>query len=214
MIDILAAIVSGAGIKFVDYIEDTLNGKSLWKWPVALIAGIALGYLLAYSPASTIFIAIIAGVVFMGKVDRPSLGFGLFVAVLFALLFGIAPIDLTLIVPFFILAAMDELPLTGALYPLRKYRLWTKIGALAVGLTLWQWQYFVALMAFDAAYILVAHYTEGGRTAEPEVVPMKGKAMAKKKAKPKGSKAALLEPKGRLKKKAGKKRKKKGKKRS
>lgn len=188
MIDILAAIVSGAGIKFVDYVEDTLGGKSLWKWPVALIAGIALGNLIAYSAASTIFIAIVAGVVFMGKVDRPSLGFGLFVAVLFALLFGISSIDLSLLVPFFVLAAMDELPLTGKLYPLRKYRLWTKVGALAVGLTLWQWQYFIALMAFDAAYIAVAHYTEGARRPEPQVVPMKGKA-AGKKAKPKKKKA-------------------------
>ena len=41
MFEVLAAVVSGGSIKFVDFIEDEKKGKNPLKWPMAIIAGLA-----------------------------------------------------------------------------------------------------------------------------------------------------------------------------
>ncbi len=158
MLDVLASLVSGGAIKSVDFIEDERKGRSLLKWPLAVIAGLAFGYVLSFSPASSMFLAILAAQVFMGKVDRVAHGAAVTLAVLTAFLYGLGPLDLQLLVAFFILSALDELPLAGVLAPLAEYRLWLKGGTLCVGLILGAWSYFVLLMAFDMAYLSVSYY--------------------------------------------------------
>lgn len=162
MFEVLAAVVSGGSIKFVDFIEDEKKGKNLLKWPMAIIAGLAFGYVLSFSPASSMFLAILAAQVFMGKVDRVAHGLAVILAVLTAFLYGIGPLDLQLLVAFFILSTMDEIPLEGVLAPLGEYRLWLKGGALCVGLITGAWSYFILIMAFDMAYLTVAYYLGEG----------------------------------------------------
>lgn len=158
MYDVLAAAVSGGAIKFVDFVEDEMGGKSILKWPMAVVAGLAYAFLLSFSPAASMFLAIIAAQVFMAKIDKVSHGLAVIVAVAATLFFGIFSIDFQLLFAFFILAAIDEIPLTGPLMPLGEYRLWLKGGALSVSLITGAWHYFILIMAFDMAYLTVAHY--------------------------------------------------------
>ncbi|MEW5996412.1 MAG: hypothetical protein AB1657_02335 [Candidatus Micrarchaeota archaeon] len=158
MYDVLAAVISGGAIKVVDFIEDERGGKGFIKWIMALIAGLAYAYLLSFSAASGLFLAIIAAQVFMAKVDKVSHGLAVMVAVVASLFFGIGMIDLWYLLAFFILACIDEIPLTGDLAQLGEYRLWLKGGTLSVGLITGAWTYFILLVAFDMAYLAAAHY--------------------------------------------------------
>ena len=158
MYDVLAAVISGGAIKAVDFIEDERAGKGFIKWIMALIAGIAYAYLLSFSSATGLFLAIIAAQVFMAKVDKVSHGLAVMIAVVLAIFFGFPLPDLWLLVAFFILSCIDEIPLTGDLAPLGEYRLWLKGGALCIGLISGVWSYFILLFAFDMAYLTVATY--------------------------------------------------------
>lgn len=158
MYDVLAAVISGGSIKVVDFIEDEKGGKGFLKWIMALIAGIAYAYLLSFSPATGLFLAIMAAQVFMAKVDKVSHGLAVMVAIVLAVFFGFPLPDLWLLLAFFMLSCIDEIPLTGDLAPLGEYRLWLKGGTLCIGLITGAWGYFILLFAFDMAYLTAAHY--------------------------------------------------------
>lgn len=158
MYDVLAAVVSGGAIKVVDFIEDEKGGKGFIKWIMALVAGLAYAFLLSFSPATSLFLAILAAQVFMAKVDKVSHGLAVLVAIVISIFYGLGIMDMWLLLAFFILACIDEIPLTGDLAPLGEYRLWLKGGALCIGLITGMWAYFLLLMAFDMAYLTVAHY--------------------------------------------------------
>ena len=158
MLDVLAAVISGGSIKSVDFIEDERKGKGALKWPMALVAGLAYAFLLSFSPAATLFISILAAQVFMGRVDRVAHGLAVVIAIVVSLFYGIGMLDLQLLVAFFILAAIDEFPVSGALEPLGEYRIWLKGGTLCVSLITGIWSYFLLLMAFDMAYLTIGHY--------------------------------------------------------
>lgn len=168
MIPYIAAIIAGAGIKTVDYIEDELKGKNLWKWPLAIIAGLAMGAVLSFSSVAILFLAIIAAQVLMGKVDRPAHGLAVAVAAAIPLVMGMELSGMELFLPFFIVAALDEVEFAGALKPMWEYRLWLKIAALAVGVASGLWEYFLVLMCFDLAYL-------GAGMMMEKRVPAKGK---------------------------------------
>lgn len=153
MIGYIAAILAGAGIKTVDYSEDELKGRGLWKWPLAIVAGLAMGVVLSFSGVAVLFLAIIAAQVFMGKVDKPAHGLAVGVAVAFAFIMGIDLRGMELFLPFFIVAALDEVEFAGILKPMWDYRVWLKGAALAVGIVSGLWEYFLVLMSFDLAYI-------------------------------------------------------------
>lgn len=158
MFDVLAAVISGGSIKAVDFIEDERQGKGAIKWVMAVVAGLAYVFLLSFSPAATLFISILAAQVFMGRVDRVAHGLAVAIAIVVSLFYGIGMLDLQLLIAFFILAAIDEFPMRGALEPLGEYRIWLKGGALCVSLITGIWSYFILLMAFDMSYLTVGHY--------------------------------------------------------
>lgn len=158
MYDVLAAVISGGAIKVVDFIEDEKGGKGFLKWIMAVVAGLSYAFLLSFSPAASLFLGIIAAQVFMAKVDKVAHGLAVMIAVVVALFYGIGAIDMWFLLAFFILAAIDEIPLTGDLAPLGEYRLWLKGGALCIGLITGAWTYFILLIAFDMAYLTAAHY--------------------------------------------------------
>ena len=134
MIEYIAAILAGAGIKTVDYIEDELKGKNIWKWPLAIIAGVCMGAVLSLSTVATLFLAIIAAQVFMGKVDNPAHGLAVGVAVAVPIVMGMQLNGIELFLPFYFVAALDEVEFAGFLKPMWDYRLWLKGAALAVGI--------------------------------------------------------------------------------
>ena len=175
MIPYIAAILAGAGIKIVDYIEDELNGKNIWKWPLAIVAGLAMGAVLSLSSVATLFLAIMAAQVFMGKVDRPAHGLAVGVAVAVPIVMGMQLNGIELFLPFFFIAALDEVEFAGILKPMYEYRLWLKGAALAVGIVSGLWEYFIVLMCFDLAYLGAGMFME--KKAEPE----KKEGMGKKK---------------------------------
>lgn len=153
MIGYIAAILAGAGIKAVDHIEDELGGKNLWKWPLAIIAGLAMGAVLSFSNVAILFLAIIAAQVLMGKVDKPAHGLAVGMAVVIPLIMGMDLSGMDLFLPFFVVAVLDEVQFAGILKPMFEYRLWLKGIALIVGVTSGLWEYFLVLMCFDLAYL-------------------------------------------------------------
>lgn len=157
----VAALVAGAAIKHVDYIEDSKGGKGRGKWPLAIVAGLGIGYVLAFSPASVLFIGVIAAQVLMGKIDRVVHGAAVTIAAAVPLLLGMQYGDMGLLFPFFALAALDEVDFRGILKPASDYRLWLKGAALVAGGITGVWDYIIVLLAFDAAYLAVDHYSNG-----------------------------------------------------
>lgn len=176
MIEYLAAVVAGAGIKKVDYIEDELGGKNLWKWPLAIIAGLAMGAVLSFSSVAILFLAIIAAQILMGKVDKPAHGLAVGMAVVIPLIMGMNLSGMDLFLPFFVVAVLDEVQFAGVLKPMFEYRLWLKGIALIVGVMSGLWEYFLVLMCFDMAYM------GAGMIMEKKMKPEKkeGKAKGKK----------------------------------
>ncbi|MFP3949799.1 MAG: hypothetical protein ACLFUZ_01765 [Candidatus Micrarchaeia archaeon] len=166
MLDILAAIVAGGAIKHVDYIEDKKRGKGVEKWLLGILAGLCMGYVLAFSPAAILFVGIIAAQVLMGKIDKPVHGTAVVLAAVVPFVLGMGWANTGLLLPFFAVAALDEVELAGVLKPMRQYRLWLKGTALAVGAISGVWSYFVVLMAFDLAYLAVSKLADGGRIVD------------------------------------------------
>jgi hypothetical protein len=166
MLDILAAIIAGGAIKHVDYLEDQKKGEGLVKWPLGILAGLCMGYILAFSPAAILFVGIIAAQVLMGKIDRPVHGLAVMLAAAVPFLLGMEWATAELLLPFFVIAALDEVELAGILKPIRDYRLWLKGAAVAVGAISGVWSYFVVLMAFDLAYLAVSKTKDGGRIVD------------------------------------------------
>jgi hypothetical protein len=167
MIDyIIAAAVAGGAIKHVDFLEDVRKGKGIEKWPLGILAGLAMGYVLAFSPAAILFVGIIAAQVLMGKIDKPVHGLAVVLAAAVPFLFGMEVGGIGLLLPFFAVAALDEVEFTGALKPMGEYRLWLKGTTLAVGIASGAWAYFVVLMAFDLAYLGVSLLGDGGRKSD------------------------------------------------
>jgi hypothetical protein len=158
---VFAALLSGAAIKHVDYIEDSLGGKGNMKWPLAVIAGLGIGYILAFSPAAVLFIGVIAAQVLMGKIDRAVHGAAVMIAAAVPFVLGMQYGDMGLLLPFFAIAALDEVDFRGILKPFSDYRLWLKGAALVAGAITGVWDYFVVLIAFDAAYLAVDRYSHG-----------------------------------------------------
>ncbi len=166
MLDILAAIVAGGAIKHVDYLEDKKKGKGILKWPLGILAGLCMGYILAFSPAAILFVGIIAAQVLMGKIDKPVHGLAVGLAAAVPFFLGMGWANTVLLLPFFVVAVIDEVELAGILKPMRDYRLWLKGTTLAVGAISGVWSYFVILMAFDLAYLAVSKLKDGGRIVD------------------------------------------------
>lgn len=157
----VAALVGGAAVKHVDYIEDCRGGEGNVKWLLAIVAGLCIGYVLSFSPAAVLFIGVIAAQVLMGKIDKVVHGTAVMIAAAVPLLLGMQYGDIGLLLPFFAIAALDEVDFRGILKPFSDYRLWLKGAALIAGALTGVWDYFVVLIAFDAAYLAVDHYSDG-----------------------------------------------------
>jgi len=125
-----------------------------------------MGYILAFSPAAILFVGIIGAQVLMGKIDKPVHGLAVVLAAAVPFFMGMGWENTALLLPFFVVAALDEVEFAGILKPMRDYRLWLKGTTLAVGAISGVWSYFVILMAFDLAYLTVSKLKDGGRIVD------------------------------------------------
>ncbi len=157
----VAALISGAAIKHVDYLEDKKGGKGNEKWPLAVVAGLGIGYILAFSPAAVLFVGVIGAQVLMGKIDKPVHGAAVILAAGVPLILGMEYAEMGFLLPFFAIAALDEVDFRGIMKPVSDYRLWLKAAALIAGAISGIWDYFIVLILFDIAYLAVDRYSNG-----------------------------------------------------
>ena len=73
MLDLLLALVlafiSGFVVKSVDWIDDEKKGRHIIKWPLAIVYGVLIGFLISQASFSTIFLAALFAQVFARKID-------------------------------------------------------------------------------------------------------------------------------------------------
>jgi len=157
MLDLIPAFVlaffAGLLVKSVDWIDDELKGRYLIKWPLAIIYGGIIGYLISQASFSTIFLSALFAQVFARKIDTHThvLGFGFALLSLFYL--GFPALDITLFIYFALLAFLDELEMGGRYEFIADYRPFLKIGSLAP-IVFGRIDYFLAIMAFDIGYMI------------------------------------------------------------
>ncbi len=147
------AFVAGLLVKIVDWMEDDRKTDPLHKYPLALIYGLMLGYIIGTSSFSMIFLAALIAQVFARKIDTTSHEIGFAAALLSLFVFGFPPIDIPLFAFFLVLAFLDEADFIGRLHPITEYRLILKAGALLL-IPFGRWDYFAGIMCFDIGYEL------------------------------------------------------------
>ncbi|HID72616.1 TPA: hypothetical protein EYP38_01630 [Candidatus Micrarchaeota archaeon] len=147
------ALVAGFLVKIVDWIDDDKKGKNPIKWPLAVIYGLLIGYLIGTASFSVLFLAAVVAQVFAKKIDTRAHMLGIAATAISMLYFGLQPIPLNFFAYFLILAFLDEADFIGRLRPLEKYRLVLKVGA-AMMILVGRWDFFIAILSFDFGYEL------------------------------------------------------------
>lgn len=176
--------ILGAGLKYIDdaFDEKTFNRK------IALMLAPFIGVLWAYAMiidqvSATILLAVLLGVFIKGKIDNQAHIIGLIVIILFVILLGL---DL-MILPLILLVAATMLDEVGNdIIDYNKENLnenkflhrvftaffdqrWlTKLVILyVVFVGLFPWYFFVAMLLFDGAYIVVRIYSKSLLKSKP-----------------------------------------------
>ncbi|MCI0504328.1 hypothetical protein L0Y65_06505 [Candidatus Micrarchaeota archaeon] len=177
MLQFLLAFIAGALVKTVDWLDDTKKSRNPIKYVLAILYGVAIGYLISVPQLSAIFIAALAAQVFARKVDTAAHRLGFLVAALSLLVFSFPTIDPLLFFFFLIMAVLDEMDYIGRFRPLVEYRPFLKIGALLP--VVWGvWDYVFGILVFDIGYELVAALTKS-REAEKAAVSREEKTPVK-----------------------------------
>jgi hypothetical protein len=150
----LLSFASGILVKAVDWIEDDLKKKHWVRWPLAAIAGLLIGYVIAYSSFANIFLAAVFAQIFARKIDTNT---HMLTVLLAALVFffagGIASFELWHFLIFLIPAFLDEMKFPGRFAGINEYRPFLDITGLLFGLALGRWDYFFGIISFDAGYL-------------------------------------------------------------
>lgn len=156
MLDLLLALflalISGFIVKSVDWIDDERKGKYIIKWPLAIVYGIIIGFLISQASFSTIFLAALFAQVFARKIDTHTHVLGFVVALFSLFYFGFPEISVFLFLYFILLAFMDEMRLFGKWKRIHELRPFLKVGA-ALMIPFGNADYFLGIMAFDFGYV-------------------------------------------------------------
>ncbi len=147
------ALIAGAAVKIVDWIDDERRGKDHVKWPAAVFYGLMIGYLISEASFSVLFLAAVLAQIFATKIDTLTHTIGLASTAMVLLFLGLPSINLGLFAFFLVLAFLDEVEWIGWLRPVEKYRLVLKLGALSM-VFIGRWDFFIAIMIFDIGYML------------------------------------------------------------
>ncbi|MEW6528782.1 MAG: hypothetical protein AB1391_02750 [Candidatus Micrarchaeota archaeon] len=157
MIFYFIAAITGVFVKIVDEIEDTLEGRFNIKYIFAVLYGLLIGVTISFSTFPTLWFSIIVAQIITGKIDKISHFIALCVVLIFIIIFGMNNSEFLLpdflIILFF--AAMDETNFFDIMY--KDFRLWLKMAMFIFGFFV-RWDYFIALMSFDIAYILTQNF--------------------------------------------------------
>ena len=179
------AFISGFLVKWVDWIEDDRKGDGYLKFILAVAYGLIIGYLISQASFAELFLGAIIAQIFARKIDNISHAVG-FVATIAAMVyFGLHTMDLTFIIYFFVLAFLDEQEYLGSYRRITEWRLFTKVGAVAL-ILIGRFDYAIAILLFDSGYIL---FTELRKILFPKTnLPMESKPVKKKSRKAKKTK--------------------------
>ncbi len=159
------AAFSGLIVKLVDYIEDDMKWNSPAKYLLALFYGLLIGYTISFSTFSTLWLAVIFAQLVTGKIDNNSHILGFVTSIAFPAVFGIGEFNIFDFFIFFAFAALDEAnPFS---WPGANLRLSLKLVTLFFVL-LGRWDYFIAIMSFDLAYLLIGHVFSTEKEGKPE----------------------------------------------
>lgn len=149
----LLAFLAGVIVKAVDWMDDDAVGNHPAKYPLAILYGCLIGYIIALSPISMLFLAAVAAQVFAKKVDTTAHRIGLAAVMLVVLAIGIPPIDMPLFILFLAAAFLDEVDYVGKLRFITDWRPFLKVAALVYAI--WGgWDYFIGIIVFDIGYEL------------------------------------------------------------
>ncbi len=159
----LLAFFSGLAVKAVDWIDDEEKGKNPIKWPLAVLYGLLIGYVISNASFSMIFLAALFAQLFARKVDTLAHGVGVAAAIVTIAFLSPPPLEMPVFLFFIFMAFMDEIEYVGGLKPLSDYRPFLKIGAL-VPLLWGRFDYFLGIIIFDAGYLLYTYYKKRQRT--------------------------------------------------
>lgn len=155
------AFIGGILVKWVDWIDDEEKGRNRIKWPVAILYGIVIGYIIANASFAVLFLAALIAQVFARKVDTNAHILGFTIAVLSLLYFGIQPIDYNFLVFFMVMAFMDEIDI-GVLGKYADYRPFLKIGALLM-IVFGRLDFLIGILCFDIGYELFRMFKSRNR---------------------------------------------------
>jgi hypothetical protein len=169
---LILAFIAGLIVKSVDWIDDEKlrsnfsalkidsdfqynerKGKYIIKWPLAIVYGVLIGYLISQASFSTIFLAALFAQVFARKIDTHTHVLGFVVALFSLFYFGFPAVEIILFVFFILLAFMDEMRLFGKWKSVHELRPFLKVGA-ALLIPFGRIDYFLGIMVFDFGYVL------------------------------------------------------------
>jgi hypothetical protein len=178
----ILAFLSGILVKATDWIDDEEHGKNQLKYPLALLYGLSIGYLISQASFSMLFLAALFAQVFARKIDTHTHVIGFAVAIITILVLGVPPFELMFFSVFLLSAFLDELemsrllrqfvssetpPRFGDVHPkcnsisdmggkyefIERYRPVLKVSALGF-LLIGRIDFFLAIVAFDFGYVL------------------------------------------------------------
>lgn len=151
MLHYALALVSGILVKTVDWLDDDVKSTQPYKYVIALLYGVLIGYLIGNASFSLIFLAGLMAQIFARKVDTLAHQLGFATSIVTALLFTVPPIDFLLLGYFLLLGFLDEVDYIGRLRKLTEYRPFLKVGAVPLAL-MGMPEYLIAILAFDVGY--------------------------------------------------------------
>lgn len=148
----IIAFLSGITVKAVDWIDDEEKGRGILKYPLAILYGLMIGYLISQASFSMLFLAALFAQIFARKIDTHTHAIGFAIAVFTMLFLGFPAFNMMFFAFFLLLAYLDELEGVGRYKRIHEYRPFLKIGSLAF-VFIGRIDFFAAIVLFDLGYI-------------------------------------------------------------
>jgi hypothetical protein len=148
----LLAFISGILVKLTDHFGDKGNPLAFL---FAIFYGALIGYLISQSSFSMLFLGALFAQALANKIDQYPHILGFILALLIAFYLGLPSIEPLFFFLFLALAYVDEQTLSGIWKRLTEYRFFLKLGALAVALLFFRWDFFFGILIFDIGYLFI-----------------------------------------------------------
>ncbi len=154
MVIFFLALLSGALVKIVDWLEDDRKSRHISKYGFAILYGAIIGYLIANASFSTLFLAALIAQILSKKIDTLSHRIGFLSAVLIAFFYQLPEIDILFFGYFLLMAFLDEIDYVGKLRFLNEYRPFLKIAGIPF-IFIGRFDYLFGILLFDLGYEIV-----------------------------------------------------------